>query len=418
MPRALSAVEECALLSSLGLPAKCRCQTARQHLHPIEKQTVLLAENRLSQTHQLLSSTLHWQLHVRKKPTQRPNSDSSAPRHRFGCSAKPFSAHPSRTAGHSMGSPGPAATGSHRQPPGPRCSGRPSLQEMRTVPKRGPIPPRPEPGSSRPVPLPAPQLGEPRPATQRSRRGPSGLTPRAVQLRPHAAPSQLEIPTRHRTPKIPSGVPGGTRTGKDGSGLTAADTARTAAVPCAPPRAAPEARTPPASRDRRAPQGLERSCTCANAAPPASRFPPPSSSWRTRPYCSHADDRWKREAVPVWGLWWARAASRFGASVGSQIEPRYPPRWNELRLSAAALGRRAFTTRTGPGGHRRGFRGVESRASSSRAVEESPSASTWAACVRQQWGAEHSLWNRAVLHAYSTSWESYTKPEVTVLWQR
>lgn len=176
-----------------------------------------------------------------------------------------------------MGSPGPAATGSHRQPPGPRCSGRPSLQEMRTVPKRGPIPPRPEPGSSRPVPLPAPQLGEPRPATQRSRRGPSGLTPRAVQLRPHAAPSQLEIPTRHRTPKIPSAVPGGTRTGQDRSGLTAADTARTAAVPCAPPRAAPEARTPPASRDRRAPQGLERSCTCANAAPPASRFPPPSS---------------------------------------------------------------------------------------------------------------------------------------------
>lgn len=186
---------------------------------------------------------------------------------------------------------------SHRQPPGPRCSGRPSLQEMRTVPKRGPIPPRPEPGSSRPAPSAAARGAAPRNAALPAR--PPGLTPRAVQLRPHAAPSQLEIPTHHRTPKIPSAVPGGTRTGQDRSGLTAADTARTAAVPCAPPRAAPEARTPPASRDRRAPQGLERSCTCANAAPPASRFPPPSSSWRTRPYCSHADDRWKREAVPV-----------------------------------------------------------------------------------------------------------------------
>lgn len=171
-----------------------------------------------------------------------------------------------------MGSPGPAATGS---PPARAAPAAPRYRKCALCPSGARS--RRAQSPARPVPLPAPQLGEPRPATQRSRRGPPGLTPRAVQPRPHAAPSQLEIPTRHRTPKIPSAVPGGTRTGQDRSGLTAADTARTAAVPCAPPRAAPEARTPPASRDRRAPQGLERSCTCANAAPPASRFPPPSS---------------------------------------------------------------------------------------------------------------------------------------------
>lgn len=201
MPRALSAVEECALLSSLGLPAKCRCQTDRQHLHPIEKQTVLLAENRLSQTHQLLSSTLHWQLHVRKKPTQRPNSDSSAPRHRFGCSAKPFSAHPSRTAGHSMGSPGPAATGSHRQPPGPRCSGRPSLQEMRTVPKRGPIPPRPEPGSSRPVPSRSQRRSSGSRAPQRS--APGEAPPGWPRGRFSYGPTPLPRSSRSRLATVP-----------------------------------------------------------------------------------------------------------------------------------------------------------------------------------------------------------------------
>lgn len=191
---------------------------------------------------------------------------------------------------------------SHRQPqaaPRPALLRPPLATGNAHCAQAGPDPaaPRARLVPSRPAPSASARGAAPRNAALPAR--PPGLTPRAVQLRPHAAPSQLEIPTHHRTPKIPSAVPGGTRTGQDGSGLTAADTARTAAVPCAPPRAAPEARTPPASRDRRAPQGLERSCTCANAAPPASRFPPPSSSWRTRPYCSHADDRWKREAVPV-----------------------------------------------------------------------------------------------------------------------
>lgn len=113
--------------------------------------------------------------------------------------------------------PAPPGTQGAAQAPQPQAATRPALLRppLATGNARraqaGPDPPAP---GARPAPLPAPQPGEPRPATQRSRRGPTGLTLRAAQPRPHAAPSQLEIPTRHHLPKTPSAVPGGSRTGQ------------------------------------------------------------------------------------------------------------------------------------------------------------------------------------------------------------